>query len=205
MSFVVTFFFCGLVGSRQQLLALNHLGRDPSPLDPLPPSPGPPTPLPPPRSSKSLGGGSLGQHKNFCYGSQCCCVGDCVVRHCHLYPFYSWQDILLAFAEIELDSTTMFIPGTNIMFIRTTGEPVLAQVVGYSEHGDAYCRISCERAATVFFRFAVTFLWLKMCLYGGSAVPHGGWGTVTWQLSPRRWQGVAGDRPPWGGAGQGGG
>ena len=27
------------------------------------------------------GGASLGQHKNFCYSSLCCCVGDCVVRH----------------------------------------------------------------------------------------------------------------------------
>ena len=29
----------------------------------------------------------------------CCCVGDCVVGHCHLYPLHSWQDILLTFAE----------------------------------------------------------------------------------------------------------
>ena len=65
--------------------------------------------------------------------------------HCHLYPLYSWQDILLSFAEMERDSTTMLSPGTNIMFIRSTGEPVLAQVVGYSEHGDAYRRISYER------------------------------------------------------------
>jgi hypothetical protein len=31
------------------------------------------------------------------------------------------------------------------MFIRSTGEPVFAQVVGYSEHRDAYRRISYER------------------------------------------------------------
>ena len=31
------------------------------------------------------------------------------------------------------------------MFIRSTGEPVLVQGVGYSEHGDAYCRIPYER------------------------------------------------------------
>ena len=31
------------------------------------------------------------------------------------------------------------------MFIRSTGEPVLAQVVGHSEHGDAYRRITYER------------------------------------------------------------
>ena len=27
---------------------------------------------------------------------------------------------------------------TNVMFIRSTREPVLAQVIGHSEHGDAY-------------------------------------------------------------------
>jgi hypothetical protein len=90
------------------------------------------------------GGGSLGQPKIFRCGSLCCCVGDGVVGHCHLYPLYSWQDILLTFAEMEFDSTTMFPPGTNVMFIRSTGEPVLAQVVGHSEHGDAYRRISYE-------------------------------------------------------------
>ena len=62
-----------------------------------------------------------------------------------MYPLYSWQGILLTFAEMELDSTTMDPPGTNVMFIRYTGEPVFAQVVGYSEHGDAYRRISDER------------------------------------------------------------
>ena len=44
------------------------------------------------------------------------------MRHCHLYPLYSWQDILLTFAEMEFDSTTMFTPGTDVMFIRSTEE-----------------------------------------------------------------------------------
>ena len=101
----------------------------------------PPLVLPHPLSFPGGGGGSLGQHKSFCYGSLCCCVGDCAVRHCHLY---SWQDILLPFAERELDSTTMLTPGTNVMFIHSMGEPVFAQVIGYSEHGDAYCRIYYE-------------------------------------------------------------
>ena len=105
-----------------------------------PPPPVLPHPLSFPRGG--AGGPSLGQHKKFYYGSLCCCVGGCVVRHCHLYPLHSWQDILLTFAEMELDSTTMFTPGTNVMFICSTGEPVWAQVVGYSEHGDAYLRIS---------------------------------------------------------------
>ena len=68
-------------------------------------------------------------------------LGGCVVGHYHLHPLHSWQDILLTFAEMDFDSTTMFPPGTSVMFIRSTGEPVLAQVVGYSQHGDAYCRI----------------------------------------------------------------
>ena len=72
-----------------------------------------------------------------------------------MYALDSWQNILLTLAEMELDSTTMFTPGTNVMFVRYTAEPVLAQVVGYSEHGDACRRISYEHAATVFFRFAV--------------------------------------------------
>ena len=71
-------------------------------------------------------------------------MGDCIVGHCHLYPLYSWQDNLLTSAEMELDSTNVLTPGTNVMFIRSTGEPVLVQVVGYSEHDDAYCRISYD-------------------------------------------------------------
>ena len=31
-----------------------------------------------------------------------------------------------------------------------------------------------------FFRFMLQFLCLQMCVSGGSAVPQGGWGTVTW-------------------------
>ena len=46
--------------------------------------------------------------------------------------------VLLTFAEMELDNTTMFPPGTNVMFIRSTEEPVLVQIVGHSEHSDAY-------------------------------------------------------------------
>ena len=88
-------------------------------------------PPPPPCRSPPLvvprrGGGrlSLGQPKSFRCASLCCCGGDCVVGHCHLYPLHSWQDILLTFAKTELDSTTMFTPGTSVMFIRSTGEPV---------------------------------------------------------------------------------
>ena len=106
--------------------------------------PPPPLSCPTPCPCPGGGGASLGQYKNFCCCSLCCFVGDCVVGHSHLYPSCSWPDILLTFAEMELDSTTMFLPGTNVMFIRSTGEPVLAQVVGPSEHGGAYCHITYE-------------------------------------------------------------
>ena len=138
-------------------------------------------------------GPSLGQPKIFRCGSLCCCVGDCVVGHCHLYPLHSWQDILLTFAQMELDSTTMFPSGTNVMFIRSTEEPVLVQVIGHSEHGDAYRRITYDRdgktalhnRASVRRLSLLQFLCLQMCVYGGGVVPHGGGGTVTWQPSPK--------------------
>ena len=108
--------------------------------------PHPPRVIPHPLSFPGGGGEpSLGQPKIFRCVSLCCCVDGCVVGHYHLHPLHSWQDILLTFAEMELDSTTMFPPRTSVMFIRSTGEPVLAQVVGHSEHGDAYRRISYDR------------------------------------------------------------
>ena len=71
----------------------------------------PPPPLSFPTPCRSPGGGgggpSLGQPKILRCGSLCCCVGDCVVGHYHLYPLHSCrQDILLPFPEMELDSTT---------------------------------------------------------------------------------------------------
>ena len=78
----------------------------------LPPPPPPPCRSPPlvvPRGG--AGGPSLGQPKIFRYGSLCCCVGDCVVGYCHLYPLYSWQDILLTFAEWNLTAQPCFSLG----------------------------------------------------------------------------------------------
>ena len=76
----------------------------------------PPFVVPHPLSFPGGGGGpSLGQPNIFRCGSLCCCVGDCVVGHCHLYPLHSWWGILLTLAEMELDSTTMFPPGTGQM------------------------------------------------------------------------------------------
>ena len=83
------------------------------------------------------------------------------------------------------------------MFIRSTEEPVLVQVVGHSEHGDAYRRITYDRdgktvlhnRASVRSLSVLQFLCLQMCVYGGGAVPQGG----------------VGDCLPWGGEWQGGG
>ena len=78
------------------------------------PPPTPPVSFPTPcRSPGGGGGASLGQPKIFRCGSLCCCVGGCVVGHYHLHPLHSWHDILLTFAEMELDNTTMFPPGTS--------------------------------------------------------------------------------------------
>ena len=66
------------------------------PLCPLLP---PPLVLPHPLSFPRGGGGRHLVNTKFFVTSHCVGVGDSVVRHCHLYPLYSWQDIL------ELDST----------------------------------------------------------------------------------------------------
>ena len=71
--------------------------------------PPPPFVLPHPLSFPGGGGRHSVNTNFFCYGSLCCCVGECFIRHCHLYPLYSWQNILLTFAEMELDRTTMFM------------------------------------------------------------------------------------------------
>ena len=72
---------------------------------PPPPPCRPPLVVPHPLS---FPGGGLGdRHLVNPKSSLCCCVGDYVVGHCHLYPLYSWQDILLTFAEMELDSPTL--------------------------------------------------------------------------------------------------
>ena len=71
--------------------------------------PPPPCRSPPLVVPRGRGGGpSLGQPKSFRYGSLRCCVGDCVVGYCHLYPLYSWQDILLTFAEWNLTAQPCF-------------------------------------------------------------------------------------------------
>ena len=89
---------------------------------------------------------------------------------------HSWQDILLTFAEMALDSTTMFPPGTNVMLIPSPGEPVLAQVVGHWEHGDAYRRITYDRVGRRSCTTVRPFGASQVCVYSGGAVSRGGGG-----------------------------
>ena len=84
----------------------------------------PPLVLPHPLSFPGGGGGFRDRHlvnRKFLFQLTvlllCCCLGDCGVRHCLLYPLYSWQASLLSVAETERDSTTMFTPGMNVMSI----------------------------------------------------------------------------------------
>ena len=116
------------------------------------------------------------------------------------YPLQSWQDILLTSAEMELDSTTMFPPGTNVMFIRSMGEPVLAQVVGHSEHGDAYRRITYDRDGKIVL--CCNFCACKCVCTVVVRSPRGGLGDRHLATVP---QGLVGDRLPWGGERQAGG
>ena len=146
--------------------------------------------VPHPLSFPAGGGGVGDRHlvnPNFSLRLIVLLLGDCVVGHYHLHPLHSWQDILLTFAEMELDSTTIFPPGTSVMFIRSTGEPVLAQVFGHSEHGDAYRRITYDRdGKTVLHdRASVRRLSLPRAPSPprpalGVWSPKGGWVTVTW-------------------------
>ena len=95
------------------------------------------------------------------------------------------------------------------MSIRSPGEPVLAQVGGHSEHGDAYRRITYDRDGKTVLHNRASFRRLSLPhapspprVYGGCAVPQGGVGDRHLVTIP---QGVVGDRLPWGGERQGGG
>ena len=133
----------------------------------------------------------------FFVPAHCVVVWVTVLWHCHLYPLHSWQDILLTFAEMELDSTTMFPPRTNVMFMRSTGEPVLAQVVGHLEHGDAYRRIIFDRDGKTGLHDRASVRCLSnVHVRWWCGPPGGGVGDRHLATVP---QGVVGDRLPWDG------
>ena len=49
---------------------------------------------------------------------------------------------------MDSDSTTLFPPGTDVIFIRSTKEPAPARVIGFSECGDEYRHITYRRRNT---------------------------------------------------------
>ena len=55
---------------------------------------------------------------------------------------YCDRTFAVAYLLVDLDSTTLFPPGTDVIFIRSTKEPTLARVIVYSECGDEYRRIT---------------------------------------------------------------
>ena len=81
------------------------------------------------------------------------------------------------------------------MFIHSTRVPVLAQVVRYSEQGDAHRRISYEREGKTVLPLHSFVLQCNFCASKCACTvvvrfPRGGWGTVIWQLSPRGCRGT---------------
>ena len=78
--------------------------------------PPPPLVVPPPLSFPRGGGGRHLVNPKFFIAAHCVVVWVTVLwgTATTQYPLHSWRDILLTFAKMELDSTTMFPPGTNV-------------------------------------------------------------------------------------------
>ena len=74
------------------------------------------------------------------------------------------------------------------MFIRSTGEPVLAQVVEHWEHGDAFRRITYDHDGKTVLHDRASVRRLSNVRVQWWCGPQGG--TVTWQPSPRGWWGT---------------
>ena len=139
---------------------------------PPPPCPAPPLVFP----QGWVGGPSLGQHKNFCYGSLFWCVGDCVVRHCLLYPLYSWHS---APAKPPAKCAAQSIPGKVVSMCRSprsSGAGPRNFTPRRSRSRSQYIGSPLNASYAEFFRFVLQFLCLKMCVHGGSTVPQGAGG-----------------------------
>ena len=129
---------------------------------------------------RGVGGPSLGQHKIFCCGSPCCCVGDCVVRHCqdsYQKGQTTTQELPKAF---QWKVVSMFRSS------RSSGAGTRNLTPSWSRSRSQYIGSPLNASYAVFFRFAVQFL----CLCVAVRFPKGGWGTVTWRPSPRGWRGT---------------
>ena len=156
----------------------------------------PPLSFPTPCRSRGGGGGHLVNQKFF-VAAHCVVVWVTVLwGTATCIPCTHGRTFCSLSLKWNLIAQPFSPPGTSVMFIRSPGEPVFAQVVGHSEHGDAYRRITYERdGKTVLHdRAPVRRLSLPRApspprVYGDGAVP----------------QGVVGDRLPWVGNDKGGG
>ena len=154
--------------------------------------PPPPLSCPTPCLSPGAGGGwGTSQHKSFCYGSLCCEVLPLVSRvllallHLPSLPLkgpnhhptvlpkaFQWKVVSMCRSlRPSAAGPRNFTPSRSRSRSQYIGSPLNAS---YAE----------------FFRFVLQFLCLKMCVYGGSAVPWGKGGG-----------GSLGNRPPGGGGG----
>ena len=138
--------------------------------------PPPPPPCPSP-------GGVTWSTQIFCPSSLCRCVGDCVVRHCHSYLLYSWQDILLT--EMELDSTTMFARDRRSLDIQSTVMHITAPLMSMKARQSRHCILSFCNAISVPENVRV---------YCGNAVPGGGGGRLATVPQGGRTSGGGGTR-----------
>ena len=137
-----------------------------------PPCPSPPLVLPPGRG----GGVSLGHPKFFRCGSLCC--WDTIWgTSCILQGTFPKGN---GFPKICLRLPSLLLRRQN-HHPRVLPKAFRWKVVSMCESS----RSSGAGPRNFTPSFMLQLLCLQMCVYGGSAVPQGGWGTVTWQPSPR--------------------
>ena len=165
---------------------------------PQPLYPPPPLVVPHPLSFPGGGGGRHLVNPKFFVAAHCVVVWVTVLWGTATCIPCTHGRTFCSLSELDNTTITMFPPGTNVMFIRSTEEPVLVQVVGHSEHGDAYpaslmtvmARPSCTTVRLFGASPCCSFCACKCACTVVVRSPRGGWGTVTWQPSPRGWWGT---------------
>ena len=125
-----------------------------SPPDPTPPPLSFPTPCP---SLGGRGGPSLAQPKIFCCSSLFCC-GKTTTQEC-CPP----RMLLVSMCKSS----------------KSSGAGPRKLTPSWSRRRSPHIGSPLNISYAEIFRFILQFLYLQMCVYGGSAVPQGG-GTVTW-------------------------
>ena len=96
-------------------------------------------PPPPPRPwwGRHWWGGNchfVNHHKIACCTLKLLCVAPLLLLPTHC--IYCDRTCPVAHSLMDFDSTTLFPPRTDVIFICSTNEPTVARVIGHSEHGD---------------------------------------------------------------------